>query len=73
MNEGGICLCLESAQMQGAEEFFQTCELHSPWYKFVIGKAEMRNLLNKIFYKEIIRPIVTRLTSKVGKLALLCL
>lgn len=56
MNEGGICLHLESAQMQGAEKFFQTCELHSPRYKFVIRKVEMRNLLNKIFYKEIIRP-----------------
>lgn len=59
--------------MQGVEKFFQTCELYSLWYKFVIGKAEMRNLVNKIFYKEIIRPILIRLTSKVGKLASLCL
>lgn len=49
MNEGGICLYLESAQMQGVEEFFQTCELCSAWYKFLIGKVEKRNLLNKIF------------------------
>lgn len=69
MNEGDICLHLESAQMQEAEKLFQTCELYSPRYKFVIGKAEMRSLLNKTFYKEIIGPVLTRLTSKVGKLA----
>lgn len=48
MNEGGICLHVE---VLGAGEFSQTCELHSPSFNFVIGKAEMRNLLDKIFIK----------------------
>jgi len=55
--------------MQGAQKCYQTCEFYSPWYKFVVGKAEMRSMLTKIVYKEIIRPILTRLTSKVGKSA----
>lgn len=47
-------------------------ELCSPWYKFVIQEAEMRNLLNQIFYKEIIRPLLSSQISKIAKLALLC-
>lgn len=51
MNEGDTCLHLESAQMHSAENLFQASEFYSQWYKFVIGKAEMRNLLNKMLYK----------------------
>lgn len=47
-------------------------ELCSPWYKFVIQEAEMRNLLNQIFYKEIIRPLLSSQILKIAKLALLC-
>lgn len=70
-NEGGICLLLfESAQMPEAGKKSSRLLNCVVWCKFVVGKAA----LNKIFYiKEIIRPVLTRLTSKVIELASLCL
>lgn len=50
-----------------------TGEVHSPWNKFVVGKAEMRNLLHKIFIKRNNQANLTRLTLKFGRLASLCL
>lgn len=69
-NEGGICLHVE---VLGAEKLSQTCEVHSPWNKFVVGKAEMRNLLHKIFIRRNNRANLTSLTLKFSKLVSLCL
>lgn len=45
-------------------------ELCSLWYKLVIQKGEMRNLLNQILYKKVIRPLLSSQIAKIATLAL---